>query len=299
MKLIYEHQSNPAGVGFLVKEYRQNYFTSPFHFHDLYEIIIIRKSYGKLYTGKNIVDFHEGEIFLFGPGFGHCFYNEKSFVDSGQEAHAIAIFFEKDFLGKDLFHCEKYAYVNDLLKKTTYGVRIKQRSPRLNELFLEIMQGDGLGELITLLKMLNFLATLNPQYLETLNESESVVNPRDHDASRLRPVLQYVKENFRGDISNQHAASLVHLNEAAFCRYFKKRMEQTFSQYVNNVRVTYASRLLLSRDWDVLQVCYECGYNNLSYFNRKFRETTGKSPREFRSYFRDSGRNLMMDDKED
>nr|WP_321411979.1 AraC family transcriptional regulator [uncultured Allomuricauda sp.] len=299
MKSTYEHQSNPTGKRFLVKNYRQANFTSGFHFHDLYELIYIKKSYGKLHTERTIIDFYEGDIFLIGPGYGHCFYNDKKFVQSGLEAEAVVIFFEKDFLGDDFFKVPDYKETQDLLDNSNFGLRIKKTDAHLINLIETINQKDGLQELITLLEILDYLTDLLPNGLDILSEIESAIDPFHSDYTKLKPVLEYVVKNFKSNITNQKAAEIAHLNEAAFCRYFKKRMELTFSQYVNNVRLAHAKDLLLSKDWDIAQICYQCGYNNISYFNRKFREITGKSPKEFRDSYQSTNEELVMDNQSD
>lgn len=299
MKVIFEHQSHPSGLGFLAKEYIQTYFTSPFHFHDLYELIWIKKSYGKLYAGKKIMNFNEGEVYLFGPGFGHCFYNEKSFIESGETAHAIAIFFKDDFLGSGFFDNTEYVQVRELLNKAAYGVQIKHVDDEVYALFSRIPREKGMNELILFLQLLNHLSQLASPPLEVMNETQSVMKLTNKDSARLEPVLKYVIENFKGDLDSKKAAALIYLNEAAFCRYFKRRMEQTFSQFVNHVRITHATSLLLTEEWDVLRICYECGFKNLSYFNRQFREITGQSPKEYRRAFQGSNESLIMDNQAD
>lgn len=297
MKVIFEHQSNPTGMGFMVKEYVQTYFTSPFHFHDLYELIWIKKSYGKLYAGRNIMNFQEGDIYLFGPGFGHCFYNEKSYVENGEKAQAIAIFFKAEFLGEGFFENAEYINVKTMLDRSAYGLRIDNGPDRLYQLLARITDQRGMDELITFLRLLNEVSRL--PNVKALNETQSALKLTNKDSVRLEPVLQYVIENFRDELSSKTAAGLSHLNEAAFCRYFKRRMEQTFSQFVNNVRVTHATNLLLTEEWDVLRICYECGFKNLSYFNRQFREITGLSPKAYRKAFQGTSSTLVMDNMPD
>jgi len=299
MKVIFEHQSHPSGLGFLTKEYIQTYFTSPFHFHDLYELIWIKKSYGKLYAGKKIVNFNGGEVYLFGPGFGHCFYNEKSFIESGETAHAIAIFFKEDFLGNGFFDNTEYVKVRELLNKAIHGVQVRQVDDQVYTLFSKMPQEKGMNELILFLQLLNHLSQLPTPQLEVMNETQSVMKLTNKDSARLEPVLKYVIENFKGDLDSKKAAELIYLNEAAFCRYFKRRMEQTFSQFVNHVRITHATSLLLTEEWDILRICYECGFKNLSYFNRQFREITGQSPKEYRKAFQGSNEDLIMDNQAD
>lgn len=299
MKVIFEHQSHPAGLGFLIKEYVQTYFTSPFHFHDLYELIWIKKSYGKLYAGKHMMNFQEGDVYLFGPGFGHCFYNEKAFIEQGEKAHAVAIFFKEDFLGQGFFDNTAYIKIRDLLDKSLFGLHIQHTSPQIYELFEHVPTQNGMDELISFLQLLNEVSRLPQSDVKVLNETQSAMKLTNKDSARLEPVLKYVIENFRDELDSKTAASLIHLNDAAFCRYFKRRMEQTFSQFVNNVRITHATNLLLTEEWDILRICYECGFKNLSYFNRQFREITGQSPKEYRKAFQGNSNTLVMDNQPD
>lgn len=299
MKVIFEHQSNPSGAGLLVKEYVQTYFTSPYHFHDLYELIWIKKSYGKLYAGKNMMNFQDGDVYLFGPGFGHCFYNEKAFIDHGEKAHAIAVFFKEDFLGAHLFDNAMFAKIRDVLAKSTFGIKIETPSPGLYGLFEDIVLQTGMEELITFLQLLHRISQYPSSSVKILNDTQSAIKLTNKDSARLEPVIKYVMENFREELDSKTAARMVYLNEAAFCRYFKSRTEQTFSQFVNHVRITHATNLLITGEWDVLRICYESGFKNLSYFNRQFREITGQSPKEYRKSFIGKNENLMMDVKED
>lgn len=299
MKVIFEHQSHPTGLGFLIKEYIQTYFTSPFHFHDLYEFIWIKKSYGKLYAGKNIMNFQEGDVYLFGPGFGHCFYNEKAFIELREKAHAVAIFFKKDFLGQGFFDNTAYIKIKDMLDKSSFGLHIQRIPPCIYELFGSVTKQKGMDELITFLQLLNQVSRLPQSDVKVLNETQSAMKLTNKDSARLEPVLKYVIENFQDELDSKTAASLIHLNDAAFCRYFKRRMEQTFSQFVNNVRIAHATNLLLTEEWDILRICYECGFKNLSYFNRQFRGITNQSPKEFRKAFQGNSNTLVMDNQPD
>src|SRR3546814_1881120 len=99
------------------------YFTSPYHFHDAYELIIIPNSQGKLYAGTKILNFTDGEVFLFGPGLAHCFLNDRSFKEKGETAHAIVVFFKEDFLGEGFFENAELANISSLLQAQSMGDR--------------------------------------------------------------------------------------------------------------------------------------------------------------------------------
>jgi AraC-like DNA-binding protein len=299
MKVVFEHQHAPNGKGYLVKQYVQTNFTSPFHLHDLYELIWIKKSYGKLYAGENILNFKEGDIYFFAPGLGHCFYNEKSFIALGEKAHAVAIFFPENFLGDNFFEHSEFLRIKELLVKSKHGLHITAPSAEIEKLFSEIHAQKGMEQLISLLQLLHNVSKLPPSSLKLINESAFTIKINASDSSRLDPVIKYIMENFTTQVESSTAARMIHMAEAAFCRYFKRHTEHTFSQFVNNVRITHATSLLLSKNWDILRICYESGFSNLSYFNRQFREITGQSPKEYRSLFQNKTENLIMDSKTD
>jgi len=77
-------------------------------------------------------------------------------------------------------------------------------------------------------------------------------------------------------------ASTVNMTTPAFCRYFKKMTTKTFTRFVNEFRIAHASRLLADDHYTIAAVSFECGFNNLSNFNKQFREVTGVSPSEYR-----------------
>lgn len=281
MKIVYEHQSPNPGMGFIVKEYCQHHFTSPFHFHDLYELILIEKSYGKLYAGNKVLTFKENEVYMFAPGFAHCFYNEKSFTASGEIAHAIVIFFKKDFLGQDFFCDPEMSRTQELFRKAVFGIKVNSSSTLIRSYFMEISQKRGMDALIILLQLIKLLSD-KKESISLINQEISKITLNNADSVRLEPVLKYVIENFKDDLENKQAAALACLSESAFCRYFKSRTQQTFSQFVNNVRVVHAADLLLKEERGIADIGYDCGFKNISYFNRKFKSIMGQTPMDYR-----------------
>lgn len=284
MKSIFQHQASAAGMSFVVKEYHQPHFTSPFHFHDSYELILIARSHGKLYAGNKVLNFKGGEVYLFGPGFAHCFYNEKSFTDTGEIAHAIVLFFKEDFLGKDFFQVRELAKIRELLYHSKHGLKLE-----VNDMIRSCFyQFTGCGEmyaLLLLLQLLHQLSVLPKSDVVRINKTVPKVFHGSGDASKLESVFKYVFDNFKEAVSSKVAASLAFMNEAAFCRYFKRRTDKTFSQFVNQVRITHSTQLLLEKDMSIAGICFECGFSNISYFNRQFKAITGKTPFEYRNIY--------------
>jgi len=269
-------------MSFIVREYLQPHFTSPFHFHDAYELIMIPKSHGKLYAGTKILNFTDGEIFLFGPGLAHCFLNDRSFKETGETAHAIVIFFKEDFLGEAFFERAELAAIRALLQASSIGLKLNVLDKSLANDFHRITQSKGMEALLLLLQMLHRLSTLS-DHLISIDSVLPKVRHEPGDAERLEKVIRYIIDHFKEEPNSKEAAAIACMNEAAFCRYFKRRTEKTFSQFVNYVRVTHATNLLTKENWNIASICFECGYRNISYFNRQFKSIIGVTPLEYRS----------------
>lgn len=281
MKGIFERQTMSSSLGFMIKEYHQAHFTSPFHFHDVYELALIVKSDGKLYAGNNVINFEDGDLFLFGPGFPHCFFNDRSFLSSGETAHAIVAFFKEDFLGKDFFSNRELMPVQELMRKSAYGLKLNQHDDQLLSLMKEITKRKGMDALVIMLQLLNRLSK-QIKSISLINKEIFKSDVNDADSTKLDPVMKYVIENFKDNLQSKVAASLACMNEASFCRYFKSRTEQTFSQFVNQVRIAHAIHLLASEEQSITNICFECGFQNISYFNRQFKAITGQTPMLYR-----------------
>ena len=122
----------------------------------------------------------------------------------------------------------------------------------------------------------NHQALSSPDYQPDLNKKEN---------DRMDKVYRYILENYFDQVNLAEASSLLGMNKAAFCHFFRKRTRKTFSEFVNELRVSRAAKLLIETPKNVSEICFECGYKNLSNFNRRFREINKMSPMEYRRHF--------------
>jgi AraC-like DNA-binding protein len=231
------------------------------------------------------MNFAQGDVYFLGPMFPHYFVNEKNSSQDGSKAHSIAVQFQQDFLGKELLEKPEFIEIRKLLRLVqSSGLKITSPNKATGELFQSLTQ-PGIKKVLLLLELLDRLATLSEKDYQviTLHYYENIDSHKSF--SKLDAVYRYVLENFKEDVSSKTAAGLAFLNEAAFCRYFKRQTKKTFSQFVNQVRITHAISLLMDKNKSIADVCYECGFNNLSYFNRQFKDITSKSPLEYRKQY--------------
>ena len=262
------------------QEFIQTHFTSPFHMHDEFELIIIMKSHGKLYVGNNVTNFKDGNLFLFAPGLPHCFYNTHGFEKDNILPHAVVIQFKRDFLGNDFFDKTEVTQLSRLVKKAEYGVQISNPSLKLIQKIVNLKQKKNLERLGEFMLILNELAGMRTTKLLTATNNLNVTGLRESKV--INDVYKYVAENFQIEITFSTAALVANMQKAAFCRYFKRKTKKKFTEFVNETRIIHARKLLAETDKTVAEVAFECGYRNISYFNRLFKQTCETSPKVFR-----------------
>nr|WP_255547610.1 AraC family transcriptional regulator [Mucilaginibacter sp. dw_454] len=278
--------AKPENSSFIVKEEIAAQFAAPFHFHEGYEFTYIVNGHGKFYGGDGLMNFTEGDLYLFGIGFPHYFVNDKSFIKSGDLGHSIVIQFGEDFFADNFSLKPEFLEVKTFLKKANHGIKVANPSSHLKKLLLEAPKTPGLKGLINLLEILNILASSKKEQISMISaDSFDYYLSNQKKENKLDEVYKYVLGNFKDEITSQKAAALAFMNESAFCRYFKRRTNKTLSQFINHVRVTHAIHLLTEGDLSISKVCFECGFGNLSYFNRQFKAVTGKTPYNYRKEY--------------
>ncbi|WP_316793239.1 AraC family transcriptional regulator [Pedobacter frigoris] len=285
MKASYRHIPTPEDASFAIKEYCQPRFTNTFHFHHGYEVILIVKSSGHVYVGNKVMNYNEGEIFVFGQGLVHCFSNDNFAKNTPEVAHAIVVQFTADFMGKDFFERLELRKIKELLQQSAYGIKFSTAGPSLKELFFQFQPNQQMRNLILLLQVLEELCLRNSEGALLLTDDIRKIRFKESDSKKLASIFNYVFENYHHDVDISAAASMACMSKAAFCRYFKRSTHKTFSQFVNEIRISHATRLLTGKEDNITDICYACGFDNVSYFNRQFKIQQGISPREYRKAF--------------
>ncbi|QHV97393.1 helix-turn-helix domain-containing protein [Spirosoma endbachense] len=268
-------------ASFIIRQEQANQFAAPFHFHRGYELLFIIKGQGKFYGGNQVMNFGPGDVYLFGPNFPHYFVIDRLFVEMG---HSIVIQFRDDSLEKVFSQLPELNAVNELLKLAASGIKFGPVDDSVWISVLEMSKSKNLG-LVALLQFiytLHLLATSNQHQITIIDPIIDKFIKKQGDDTRLDSVYQYVLRHFNEKLSTKKAASLACMQEAAFCRYFKRRTSKTFSQFVNEVRIKHAKQLLYRSHDSISVVCYSCGFHSITYFNRQFKAIIGFTPYEYR-----------------
>ncbi len=255
----------------------------PWHYHPEFELIYIEKSKGTLIVGDCIDNFKDGDLLFIGPNTPHVMTNEKAYYKKNSELRAIAwvVHFKEDSFGKEFFLIPEMYRIKNFLAKSFQGVRISGSTKyKIIQHLKTLHSSDFSQRIIILLQILQILAQSDDlKYLASKNFVESF---QQRSNKKLYKIYEYVSQNFQQKIELDEAARIANMSKTAFCRFFKNKTQKTFSEFLNEMRINYARKLLAEGSLTVAQIAYECGFNSPSYFNKQFKTLTGKAPLQLR-----------------
>ncbi|MDO3693946.1 AraC family transcriptional regulator [Wenyingzhuangia sp. chi5] len=271
----------PAHSCFNVQTNKENHFLKVWHFHKELELDFISSSSGTLFAGDFIGKFSEGNLVLLGKNLPHMWVNSEEYFVEGNDlfAEASVVHFTEEFLGEEFLKQPEMVEIKNLFVKARRGIVFKGDTSLINKRIQSLNKYAGFNRVIELLKILNLLAKWEAYSL--LSSQDFVQSFSDNKLKKLEVVYEYIYNHFNTDISLEKVAEVACMNPSAFSRYFKKAHGKNFIKYVNELRVNYACKLILDNKYAIIDVCFECGFNNLSNFNRQFKIITGSAPSNY------------------
>ena len=252
-----------------------------YHLHEEYELVQIMTSEGSLLAGDGMSVFNPGDIFFFGSNLPHLFRNWPGLTYGRTGARTHVIQFRHSFLGPEFFNAPEMRALQQFLGASSRGFRLKgPLATEVSRAMKKIHEEEGYSRISGLLDIVQKMAR-SPRHLVPLSGFAALADSRPVD-TRLERVFDYIYENFTQEVTFEKAVQLACMTPSAFSRHFRKTTTLPFTEFLNRLRISNACRLLIKSDEPVTKVAFECGYDNLSYFNRQFKRIASQSPREFR-----------------
>jgi AraC-like DNA-binding protein len=252
-------------------------YGTPWHFHPELELILVRKSGGYRIVGDNITSIRAGDLVLVGSNLPHVWYHDREVGP----ADAIVVQFHNNFAGQELYERPDFHQVRALFERARNGVQIGGSVRDRVAARLESFPGSGsLRRVSELLGILDELSHANG--LVELCAAGYVAPLNGQDQERLSRVMQFIHARIRKSISRREVAEVAALSESAFSRFFRIRTGRTFPAYLNEIRLGRAARLLAETPQRVADIASDCGFTNLSNFNRQFLDWKHMTPLTFR-----------------
>ncbi|WP_109830989.1 AraC family transcriptional regulator [Reichenbachiella versicolor] len=265
---------------FKVKVYEDKEFQAEWHFHPQYELTYMIQSTGIRYVGDSMHPFEKGDLVLVGRNVPHSW---KTIDTKSEHVKCVIIQWDESLL-KDWLEKPELTAIKALLQKSSHGVAFDIGTAlSLEESFASIIKQNPFDRLLTFLDILNTLATkastellAGPGFGKALSSKES---------HRVNVINNYIKDNILEQHSLEDLSEQLALSKEAFCRFFKKTFDKTFTNYVNEYKVTIASKMLIETDLSVSEIGYRSGFNNLSFFHRQFNKYKDMSPKSYRQQY--------------
>ena len=279
-KPSFEKISPNFGSSIFVKQHTEtiaNNNLASWHFHPEIELVYINKAKGKRHIGNHLSYFNNSQLLLLGANLPHYGFTDM-FTNRGSET---IVQFKPDFLGESLFNVPEMSAIKLLFEKAKkgilYNLEIKKVvGPKIESL----INYKGFDRILKLLEVLNDLASSDDYTLLNVDGLGFEISPQD--SAKIDTIYKHINNNFQRHITLDEMADVASMTVPAFCRYFKKATGKTFTKLVNEYRVVHATKLLSESQNSITDICFECGFNNFSHFNKLFKEFTGKSASKYR-----------------
>jgi len=255
------------------------------HYHPEYELTLIVSSHGQRLVGDGIADYGPGDLVLLGPNLPHSWRSRPFQRGSKKQHRAVVVHFRQEFLGERFFALKEMAQVDRLLNRAAYGLAFHHTNAGRDAArrLAELPSLPPARRLLTLLWILLDLAEEGrAQRLSTIR-----LRPicRVEDQRRIAKICHYLEHHFDQKTDFAQLAKQVYMDPTSLCRFFKRATGRTMTTYLNELRLGAASELLTNTDLSVLEIAFRVGFDNYSYFSRRFKRMKGCTPRMLRQHF--------------
>lgn len=281
MKTEFEIIHPDAGSSFRLLHHQvsADTFKWHYHYHPEYEIVCVFEGSGRRHVGNHLSNYIDGDLVLIGSNTPHGGFGYGA-VGRHEE---IVIQFTEDFLGDNFLAKPEIENIKKLFERAKQGINFKsEMQKKMSQKFKKLLLLTPFERLIELLNILQELAK-SEDYI-FLNPADIRYNFSHKDQERLGKIYKFVEDKYSQEIDIQLVAQICNLTIPAFCNYFKKNLNQTFTDFTNEYRINQATKMLLG-GLEIADICYRCGFNNVSYFGRVFKQFKGTNPSQFRRNF--------------
>lgn len=246
------------------------------HYHPEIELVYVEASNGIRHVGKDISGFTESDLLLIGSNVPHLNFD----YGIQTECKQLVLQMKETFLKDLILPIPEFENIKHLLERSYLGLSFSGETKKMVVKKLHFIKDKNSFEsLIGFIEILQILA--NSTEVKELNSEDTRIKWFLNDKIRMGTIYDYIDENYDKKPNVNEIAKIVSLSTPAFCRYFKKQTNMTFTDFVNNYRINQAKMFLL-KDYSVTEVCFQVGFESLSYFNKLFKQHVGETPSAFK-----------------
>ncbi|TFH24984.1 MAG: AraC family transcriptional regulator [Bacteroidia bacterium] len=281
-ELLEQIKLNP-NESFFIGVFQDHIDQSSWHYHQEFELSFITEGSGSRIVGDSVEEFHPGDLIFIGPRIPHVWFSEAPVLNqhSGRTLESVYLLFNQEILPEGLTSLPEFKHVNRAIQLSERGIRIT--GDTLNQVSRIMLQLPYLNSMKRLMLFYEIMDIIGESQSFTFLASADYIKTRfESTNNRVKKIHEFLMLNYHEEINLEKIAEMVHMAPASACRFFKFSTGLTIFEYLNKIKIDYACNLLLNTELNVVDISYDCGFNNLSHFNKQFRKFLGKTPTEFR-----------------
>jgi AraC-like DNA-binding protein len=268
----------PGNNALIYQEDIEFVFYDKLHQHDEIQISFIEKGNGTLLVGDRISSYTKNDIIIIGSNLPHAFKSEPS---SKNKSKMLSLFFTETSFGNSFFDLDEFSEIKQFFSKSLQGLLIDNNKEGITKCFKKLKKATKLERFIVLLDILNLISRAKSEPISNFAYNKSY---SDLEGKKMRDVFEYTIENYHTSIYLKDIANVANMTKNAFCKYFKRRTNKTYISFLTELRIENACKLIHSNEEiSISEIAYKVGFNNMSNFNRKFKEIKKITPLKYRN----------------
>jgi len=283
MREILEQIEMKPDESFFIGIFQDNIEKSIWHYHQEYELSFITEGTGKRIVGDSMEEFYPGDLIFIGPRLPHVWISENPeiYFSSGRTLESVYMLFNETIIPSALISLPEFTQIRKAMLLSERGMKITGDTlMEVSEIMLQLPYLDKFTRLINFYRIMKIIG--DSDSLEMLASEDYMKTRFESKNERINKIHEYLMKNYREDIDLNSIAGLVNMAPGSVCRFFKTTTGTTIFEYVNKIKTDYACKMLMNTDLHIIDISYDCGFNNLSHFNKQFKNHCGKTPTGFR-----------------
>ncbi len=262
------------------------YFYNRWHFHPEVELLHIQKGTGIQFIGDSIQPFKKDDVILVGANLPHLWRCDDAYFQKSKtlKAQSTVAHFREDFWGETFLDLPENKKLKQLLEKAKRGISITGATKQFVIAHLDkMLEAKDSERIVLLLQILGRIA--QSKQLKLISSAGFSTQLEQKSTDKINSVYAYTLAHFKEKISLKKIAEVSNISPNSFCRYFKVHTRKTYSNFLHELRVGHASKLLIENKLSISQICYESGFNNVTNFYKTFKRFTGQTPLAFQQAY--------------
>lgn len=277
MKTVLQKITNDSNQSFACRVYQTPQFETTWHKHPEYELILIQKGHGTAMIGDCVHDYKVNDIFFLAGNLPHWFRKNHPNMTGA----ALVVHFTGDCWGESLLQMTEMKAVQSLLQKNNGILLEKKLKKDVTQLMLDMDKTKGLEKLLLLFRCLHSIGSSSGYKILTddFTDTGRAVNPV------IAQVIDFSFKQYQGKVTLEQVAAIANMSVPNFCRFFKQNLKKTYFDFIRDLRISHACKLLTTSSQPILDICYESGYKSWAHFSKQFKEVKQQTPSQYRKLF--------------